>query len=182
MQSNRFRPVSVLLVTTLIAVAGYSILAPKADAVNGFMVGFQSKEERGGSTNLGIISFSSTLRFSLPRAPSLVGGSGVVEYFPALGYEFVRWESTGIDTSTTVTFDGKAGVVSGSITFDDPKSARTTANIQGDGVIIAVYQRGRGYVGGVVGPTNTYITLAPYLAVIGLVAVAATVAVKKRRN
>jgi len=37
-------------------------------------------------------------------------------------------------------------------------------------------------VGGVVVPTNTYMTLAPYLAVIGLVATTAGVAIKKRRN
>jgi hypothetical protein len=40
---------------------------------------------------------------------------------------------------------------------------------------------GRGAVGGVVVPTNTFTVLAPYLAVIGLVATTA-IAVKKRRN
>ena len=179
---RKFRLVSVLLVAALMVVAGSAVLTPKANAANGFMVGFQSKEEGGGSTNLGIISFSGTLRFSLPRAPSLVGGSGVVEYFPAPGYEFVRWESAGL-LVIAVTVGGRAGAAAPAtpITFDDPKSARTTAKIEGDGVIIAVYQRGRGYVGGVVLPTNTFMTLAPYLAVVGLVATTA-VAIKKRRN
>ncbi|MFH0848828.1 MAG: hypothetical protein V1857_04945 [archaeon] len=41
---------------------------------------------------------------------------------------------------------------------------------------------GAGWVGGVITPTNTLTVLAPYLVMIGLVAVAATVYATKRRN
>jgi len=52
----------------------------------------------------------------------------------------------------------------------------------GDGdLLIRALVEPQGGVGGIVLPTNTYLTLAPYLAVIGLVATVA-VAVKKRRN
>jgi len=52
---------------------------------------------------------------------------------------------------------------------------------EGDIMIRALVDLVIGGVGGVVLPTNTLTILAPYLAMIGLVATAA-IAVKKRRN
>jgi hypothetical protein len=55
--------------------------------------------------------------------------------------------------------------------------------VTGDGVLRQVNQGTSCCgVGGVIVPTNTYATLAPYLAVIGLVATAATVYVRKRER
>jgi len=84
--------------------------------------------------------------------------------------------------------DRFGGGLSSRVFFGAPASCKTQRLAPLDAgcearAITAIYQKIglRAYVGGVVMPTNIFMILAPYLAVIGLVATAA-VAIKKRRN
>jgi len=87
-----------------------------------------------------------------------------IRFDPPPGCVFVRWEVTG--TANTV---------------KEPSAQATELHVDYPGTLTAVFRGTCCSVGGVVMPTSTYMTVAPYLAVIGLV-VTAAVAVKKRRD
>ena len=101
--------------------------------------------------------------FSLPNKFTGADSYSLEYILHSPACSFVRWET------------------SGGVTVNDPTQRITRISITGDGTLTAVYNCGPS-VGGVAAPVNPLITLAPYLAVIGLVAVAATVTVKKRRK
>jgi len=163
---SRERLIAVLLAATLIAVAGCSLLAPKANA-QGFQITIQSRQVNGATVNLGMVSWAGGVPFVLPRTGGVGPGQVQIQYYPAAGYYFVKWES-----STT------------QITFANINMNPTTVTLgtgAADGIITAVYQQAGLSVGGVILPANTYMTLVPYLVMIGLVATTA-IAIRKRRN
>jgi len=93
-----------------------------------------------------------------------LGGYADITFIPPDGCAFVRWEITG---------DGNK--------LSDPNSVKTLVSINSAGTLTAIYRGGCCVVGGVLLPTNSLTVLAPYLAMIGLIA-ATAVAIKKRRN
>ena len=159
---SKSRAVSVLLMAVFIALISCSISAPTTNAA-GF-IKFRSKHMNSVSSNIGMIMLDGK-PFPLPIDLNV----GNVQEHPisfilsVAGCEFVMWE------------------VEGGVTVRDPRAQTTMLTAGGDGTLTAVYKGICGPVGGAVLPTNTYITLAPYLALIGLI-VTAAVAVKKRRN
>jgi hypothetical protein len=161
---SKFRLVSVFLVAMLMVVAGCSMLVRKASA-NGAQnnVNGDSRQDSGATLNLGSMTVAGFQK-NLPNAWALVGsGSWSLAYTPAPGYYFVKWQ------------------VVGPIVIADPNAQSTTFTLTGDGTITAIYSNRPPSVGGVAVPTNTFMILAPYLAMIGLIATAA-IAIKKRRN
>jgi len=164
---SRVRLVAVLLAAMLIAVAGCSLLAPKANANGRVKLTLTSRHETlSFCINLGKIDFRAmpATVYSLPATVDAPFGEARATFIPPDGCEFVRWEITGEGNKLA-----------------EPNSVSTRVDIMSTGTLTAIYRGGCCGVGGVVLPTNTYMTLAPYLAVIGLVA-AAAVAVKRRRN
>jgi len=161
MRSNS-RAVSVFLVATLIAVAGCSISAFRTDAAT-FNVLLRARHADLLCFDIGTIVVENTPH-NIPTTVAVAAYQQVrIRFLLVPGCDFVAWE------------------VEGSLDVRDKKSLDTFLTANGDGTLRVVY---RGtccrYVGGVV-PTNTYMALAPYLAVIGLIATAA-VAVRKRRD
>lgn len=162
--SSKLRFVSVLLVAALTVIAGSAMVAPRISAQA--MQTFQSRQVNGATVNLGAITMNGAPPYTpLPAIAGWLPGSYPLTYTPAAGYYFVRWESS-----------------IPAITFSNPNMNPTTvtlaAGVSG-GTITAVYQQIGQLVGGVVLPTNTFMSLTPYLALIGLVA---TVAVASRRK
>jgi len=87
-------------------------------------VNLQSKMEDGTSpAKLDKMQLGATI-FGLPNSTKILAGSYLLEYFPEVGYTFVRWETTG------------------SISAANSSAIATLANIPGNGVITAIY---RGY-------------------------------------
>jgi len=158
---SQYRFASVLLVAMLIVVGSVCLVVDKAYAVRHIYL--RSREINDASTNLGAITVSGTT-YSLPEHLTNPPVDFQITYTPASGFKFVKWE-------------GDEGV-----TFDNTYSQTTQAHI-GDSkyTIYAVYGSWQ-WVGGVLLPTNTSPLLVPYLALIGLIATTAAVAVKKRRN
>ena len=145
--------VSLLLLATLVLVGSYAMLTPRANAT-GFRVDADSRQDNGATVNLGTITVAG-LQKNLPNAWTLVGdASWSLVYTPAPGYYFVRWQTVG------------------PIVIANPNAASTTFTLTGDGWITAIYSTTppRASVGGVITSTNPLITLAPHLALIGLVA------------
>ena len=166
------RLISVVLVATLMVVAGCSMLMPAVMA--DYHGDFKSTEDTGVTSNLGKINFKDCTvpvpgDYSLPQIGLGVGIPGgpytaTITYLPASGYRFVKWGT------------------SGGASVANPLSQTTVLTLtEGGYTVTAVYQKGESSVGGIVLPANTSIALAPYLVMIGLVAIAG-VAVKKRRN
>ena len=157
---SRVRLVAVLLVATLIVLAGCSMLTPKANAI---ICNLLSKDAGTYSRNLGKIRIGDNV-FSLPNSFLHPDGYSLEYFLPSTECSFVRWET------------------SGGVTVNDPTQRITRINIAGDGTLTAVYSCGR-LVGGVVTSVNPLMALAPYFALIGLVAtLPIAYAVKKRRN
>jgi hypothetical protein len=86
--SSKLRFASVLLVATLIVVAGCSVLMPNVYAV--WHVTLQSRQDNGATTNKGTITVQPTV-FNLPFDWSGGLASYSITYNPASGYVFVRW-------------------------------------------------------------------------------------------
>jgi len=64
----------------------------------------------------------------------------------------------------------------------DIKAQTIRVTVNGDGTLTAIYAARCCRVGGVVAPVNPLITLAPYLALIGLVVAAGVAVTVKRRR
>jgi len=161
-QSGR-KIVTLLLLGTLVVLAGCSTLMPKANAIP--WITLESRESNDASTNLGTITVAGTTYDPLPNGLLASSIDFEVAYTSASGFRFVKWESEGIAT------------------FDDPNSQTTQAHIQdvGDVTIRAVYESIP--VGGHFVPVNKLAILSPYLALIGLVgAVTAAVVTTRRRK
>jgi hypothetical protein len=163
MLPSRLRLVPVLLVVSLIVLGSSSAAIRKTHAVP--WIDLRSRENNNATTNKGTITLWSTT-YSLPNGREALTTNFQIAYTPAPGYKFVKWE-------------GEGGV-----TFDNANSQTTQAHISdvGEYTIRAVYEVGGSSVGGILLPANSFVVLARYLALIGLVATAAAVAVKKRRN
>ena len=148
-------------------VAGCSILAPKANANGPVKLMLTSRHESvSGCINLGKIDWTGidtvySLPVTVDASPFVIYGA---TFIPPDGCAFVRWEITGAGNK-----------------LEDPNSVKTRVDIRSAGTLTAIYRGGCCSVGGVVVPANTYLTLAPYLALIGLI-VTAAVAAKKCRN
>ena len=84
---------------------------------------------------------------------------------PPAGCSFVRWEVAG-----------------GNIIVRDPKAQTAMVRVDSAGNLRAVYSAGCCRVGGVIAPTNALITIAPYLALISLVATTGVAATVKRKH
>ena len=162
--ASKFRLVPVLLLAVLIVVAGCSMLTPKANA--GIVISWSSQQDNMATQNLGTITLSPGDTFGLPANLGLLGSTTPLTYNPAPGYYFVMWK------------------IGGPLSVANPYSQSTTLSIvagSGEAIVAAIYSaHPPGSVGGIVLPTNTFMTFAPYLAMIGLVATTAAVAIKKR--
>jgi len=169
---GKSRAISVILVATLIALVGCSISAFRTNANGTFNVRLRGRHQNRGCHDIGNIEIDYE-PYKIPTTLAVASGQHALSAGILRGCEFVMWE-----------VEGQLGV-------SNPNAMETKLTVNGDGTLRVVY-RDRGTietccpewrgVGGVVVPTNAYMTLAPYLAVIGLVAVAATVAAKKRRK
>jgi len=158
--SSKVRFVSVLLVAALMVIAGSVMLMQKANAQQP-IVTLDSKQDNGATVHLGTIDAYGIPGLLLPNIAGAGPGNTIITYHPAPGYYFVRWETTGGCSVTNV------------------NSNPTTLTIETSGSATAIYSKTGTGVGGVTMPTNTLLVLAPYLALIGLVATAAVV-VKRR--
>lgn len=163
MMMSRSRVVSVFLVAVLIALVGCSISAFRADAAI-FRVALGSRHEQYICFNLGTIVIEQT-PYPLPGAVALSDAQTyAIRFLNPTGCDFVSWEPTG------------------SVAIRDKKNPVSVLTVTGEGTVTVVYNgiccRS---VGGVV-PTNTYMALAPYLALVGLVATTIYIVDKKRRR
>jgi hypothetical protein len=165
--ASRLRFVPLVLIATLIAVLGCSMLVRQVNASP--LVSWYSRQDNGVTTNLGTIFVSklgSTV--SLPSTTNFNTNPPAVTditFNAPPGYYFVKWETTG------------------SVIVANSNAQTTTLTINGDGSVTAVYSNGSSpSVGGVITPTNTLLILSPYLALIGLVATASTVYIMNRRH
>ena len=160
--STRLRLTPVLLIATLAVVAGFSMQTAHA----AIEVTLNSRQYDGSTKNLGQMYLDGQGPYNLPYGTRVLAGFHRVRFIPPAGFYFVKWESSGVTTSN-----------------EESNPNDVTFPPGNDPTITAVYQRNGlpAYVGGVVLPTNNLTVLAPYLAMIGLVATAA-VAAKKRRN
>lgn len=135
----------------------------------------QSREDNNATTNLGSIIIGGTTFgeggiFPFSVKTIFGGPSGYsLTYVAHSGYVFVKWET------------------SGALTVGDPNAVDTTATISGDdGTLTAVYKvrsapsNPTQHVGGELFTANKPAILAPYLALISVVAVAAVV-IKHRK-
>jgi hypothetical protein len=169
LKSNKFRLVSVLLVATFIAVAGCSYVTFRANAqtVQFFRVQLQQRHVNGACVNTGVIMVDNA-GYNFGTTVMLARGTHSVGLANPSGCEFVKWEfEGGVDMGAPAS----AGAVQTFVMY-----------VTGDGVLRQVNQGTSCCgVGGVAVPTNTLAVLAPYLALIGLVATAG-VAVKKRKT
>jgi hypothetical protein len=109
--------------------------------------------------------------YNLPYNTRVPAGDHKIRFIPPPGFYFVAWEVDGVYRPFEHTELNLYGSAAGLGHPDDP-------------TVTAIYQKigQSAYVGGVVMPTNTFMILMPYLALIGLVAATATVAIKKRRS
>lgn len=167
MMPSKLRLASILLVATLIVVAGCLMLVSKVNAQGGFKISLVSQHVAGTSSNLGTIVFNG-VPYTLPNS---VSGTATypITYNPVPGTYFVRWEFTDLGGGPPTSY------------IKDPNSATTEVHVDSNLILRAIYGGTAASVGGVLLPTNAFMTLVPYLVAIGLVATA-VVAVKKRRN
>jgi hypothetical protein len=141
------------------------MLMPKANAENP-MVTFTSRVESASCVNVGTVSIGvGAPAYQLPITKPLLDAQ--VTANPPAGCSFVKWEKVSGDYLYIVS---------------DPNAQTITIHVDGDGTLRAVFKGGCCSVGGAVAPTNTLTVLAPYLAMIGLVTIAATVYVIKRER
>jgi len=128
------RLVSVVLVATLMVVAGCSMLMPAVMA--DYHGDFKSTEDTGVTSNLGKINFKDCTvpvpgDYSLPQIGLGVGIPGgpytaTITYLPASGYRFVKWGT------------------SGGASVANPLSQTTVLTLtEGGYTVTAVYQKGR---------------------------------------
>jgi len=164
MRSNS-RAVSVLLVAILIALVGCSISAFRTDAQTTYRVLLRAKHQDLLCFDIGTIVVESR-PYVVPTTLAVDPAQNRLRITAVLvpGCDFVMWE------------------LEGPLVVRSTKELDTLLTVNGDGGTLRLVYKGTccRYVGGVV-PTNSYMALAPYLAVIGLIATAA-VAVRKRRD
>jgi len=169
--SSKLRFVSVFLVASLIVIAGSVVLMPKVSAQPAYLVQFSSQQDNLATTNLGTMQFGPPVNMlvGLPFGQIFGAISCSLTYNPVAGYFFVSWQTTG------------------GVSVNNPNAQSTTLTIDGPGTVTAVYKLpgsvAPAAVGGVILPTSTLAILAPYLALIGLVAASGVaVAVRRRRE
>jgi hypothetical protein len=167
--SSRFRLVSVLLVATLIVVAGCSIIAFRANAQTQtlYRVLLRQRHQNGACIDIGTITVDRT-PYALPATLMLPTGDHSLEAPLPSGCEFVMWE-----------VEGAVSVNQGNHALAPDTYVLT---VRGEGTVRLVNRGSCCGVGGVVSETNTFTVLAPYLVAVGLIATTAAVAVKRRRN
>jgi hypothetical protein len=155
----------VLLVALILGVSCATLTQKVNATVN---VGFYSKQDNLATVNLGTVTIGPPVSntYLLDVGVGLQLQNYAITYNPAAGYFFLRWETSGqVSVSNTNTQTTTLTVTAGDI----------------NNKVQAIYTLSPRLVGGVIVPTNTLTVLAPYLAMIGLVTVAATVYVTKRR-
>jgi len=164
---SRVRLLRVLLVATLMVVAGCSMLALKTNA-QGYQLLLRGRHQDGVCSNVGTILVEGK-PYPLPATLPITGpAQWSIDYNPPAGTpgcDFVRWETEG------------------SLIVRNPQNKVNVLLVDGPGTLYVVYRGTCCSVGGVITPTNPLIALAPYLAMIGLVAtLPIAYAVKKRSN
>ena len=164
---SRLRLSHLVLVATLIIVAGSSIRTAHATVD----ITLNSRQYNGASVNLGQMLLDGQGPYNLPYNTRVPAGNHKIRFIPPAGFYFVVWELDGVVRPFEHTELNLYGSAAGLGHPDDP-------------TVTAIYQKigQSAYVGGVVLSTNTMTVLAPYLAVISLVATVGVIAVKKRRN
>jgi len=170
--SGKFRLVSVLLVATLIILAGCSIMAFRANAQTQqfYRVLLRQRHQNGACVDVGTIVIDQTPH-PLPATVMLAYGDHQLAVSLPSGCEFVMWELEG-------------GVyINGDSRFQATVLNSWVLSVRGEGTVRLV-NRGTGCcgVGGIVAETQTFTFLTPYLIAVGLIATTAAVAVKKRRD
>jgi len=169
----RLRLTAVLLIVTLVVVAGCSMRTAKAAVEKDLTL--NSRQYNGATENLGQMYLDGQGPYNLPHNTRVLAGTHMISFIPPVGFYWVALE--------IVAPTGKDTIVVNPFLFE--RTPRVPCLIsEEDPTVTAVYQQIGlpAYVGGVLLPTSTYAIFAPYLAVICLVAAAAAVAVKKRRN
>lgn len=145
---------SLLLLTVLVGVSGCFMEVPKANA--GFDLPLASRQDNAATSNMGTIIFDG-VPHGLPDTVGVsVPSTHSIEYEPAAGYLFLRWESTG------------------GVSVSQPGSQSTTISVSDSGTLTAIYGLSQP-VGGVVTPANTVAVFAPYFALLGAIAAVAVV-------
>ena len=160
--------VTLVLLATLVLIGTYSMLTPKANAQQMYMLTLTSRVESASCVNVGTVTIGAGQPPSpLPITKAIVFNIPFqVTANPPAGCSFVRWEPMG------------------PITIQDPNAQTTIFIVTNDIGVRAVFTGTCcARVGGVVQPTDMLAVLAPYLALIGLVTTAGiAVAVKRRRK
>jgi hypothetical protein len=157
--------ISVILVVTFAVLAGCCILLPTVDA-QVFELTLDSRMDHAPFLHSqGTITLDVTT-YTLPHTGSFATKAYLITYNPDPGFVFRSWY-----------------VDSGSCYFSDPNSQSTTLHTveTGSCSVGAVYDYsspgGKVAVGGVVMPANNLAVFAPYLALFGIVAAIAVIAV-----
>jgi hypothetical protein len=146
-------PVAVLACNQIVVQVGNTVGA----------VDLGSLENNAATSNLGMINLWGS-DYSLPQSNAPFSSPSTVTYYPAAGYNFVRWE--GYDLS-----------------IGDPSSQSTTIEALGQNapVLTAIYERAPP-VGGISTPANKLEIIGPYLTLAVLIVAVSTVYVIKKRK